>query len=623
MATREEVIAEIQRRKVKAELEARGETDHQGFVGAGFIEPALAAVSGMAGEVAGGVAGLVQSINPFEDEGAGAEAVSEVREALTFKPRTEAGKEGLKTLGDLVKQGVDMANFPISGLAGLAKLASSGSIDEAVGTVENVQEQGAGKSAGEAVQEATGSPVLATLAETALSGAADIAALKGVGSGAKAAAVSTGVNKIVIPQSATKQKIAEMIKEGSTDVETAEFKMVEGSDVPLNRIQKFLKIGGPRIQKDPKAIETLTQGFDPGVIAAVKGSTLADKAKMLRMTNIMEKGKRNARFGVLNRPGDVVGDSLLSRIEAVKLANKHAGRDLERVVSDMKAEASPATIDVTAAGANFQKNLDDLGITLDANKKPDFSNSDIEGLAGPTKAIERIVNRLAKMKSPTAANLHQLKKQIDETVTFGKSAEGLGGKVERSLKTLRHDINKAIGDKVPEYARANKAFSETINAIDDIQSASGKKINLDSPSAKKAAGVVLRRLMGNAASRANLIDSINKIEGVANKYGRLKKNSSGELLLERPGGSSPLFPDDIVTQALFADELDSVFGPAARTSFQGQIGQAVDRTARAAQAIKEGGAISAGISGAGAVSDKLKGINQENAFKSMREFLKD
>ena len=631
MATREDILSELNRRRVQEELASRGvQPADQSFPGASVIEPAAAVVSGLAGEVAGGVAGLAQAINPFADPGAGAEAVEEVRSSLSFQPRTPAGKAGLQTLGDLAQKGVDIANFPISGLAGLAKLAGGGSLEEAAGTVGQVQELGAGKAAGEAVLSATESPVLATLAETALSGAGDIAGLKGLGrvGGATGRAAGTGLevtglDKIAIPQSPAKQKIAQMIQQGSTDIETAEFKLAPGSEVAPNRIERFLKIGGPKIQKDPVAVETLTQGFDPGVVAAIKGADPADRSKMLQMTDIMEKGKRNAKFGVLNRPGDIVGNSLLERFKVVKAANRQAGKDLESVIAAIKAEGSPATVNVTEAGANFQKNLDDLGITMNSDKTPNFSNSDIEDLAGPTQAIERIIKRLVNIKNPTAANLHQLKKQIDETVTFGKGAEGLSGKVERTLKSLRHDINVAIGEQVPAYAQANKAFSETITAIDDLQGVAGKKMNLDGPNAEKATGVLLRRLMGNTKSRTNLIDSIKLVEDTANKYGRLRTNARGQLLLEPIGGPNPLFPDDIITQALFADELDSVFGPAARTSFQGQIGQAVSRTARTAQAIKEGGVISAGIEGAGAIADRLKGVSQENAFKSMRELLKN
>lgn len=631
MATREDILTELNRRRVQEELATRGAQPAQdeSFAGASVIEPLAAVASGAIGTVAGGLAGLAQSVNPFADKGAGAEAAQEVQEALTFQPRTPAGQAGIKTLGDLAQKGIDIANFPISGLAGLAELAAGQGLEQAAKTIQGVQEQGAGKTAGARVLETTGSPLAATAVETAISGAGDIAGLKGLGIATKPAGAAiktvgevTAITPIFKTQSATKQRIAKLIEQGSTDIETAQFKLTPDSAVPPTKIEKFLKIGGPRIQKDATAIETIRQGFDEGAIAALKGSQPADKAKMSKMVNIMERGKKNAKFAVLNRPGDVVGDSLLERLSAVKQANKQAGRDLDNVLTTIKADGGGAfpDIDVKTAAGNFMQNLEDIGVSIGDDLKPVFIGSDIEDLAAPTNAIKRIVSRLSRVGKPTAADLHRVKKLIDETVTFGKSAEGLSGKTERILKSLRHDINEAIGDKIPEYREANKAYSETIGAIDALQDVAGKKMNLEGANAQKATGVLLRRLMGNTQSRANLIDAIKTVEDTANKYGRLKKNSKGQLLLEQPGGTSPLFSDDIITQAMFADELDSVFGPVGRTSFQGQIDQALKRGVQAATT--QSGAIDAGVSAVAKGIEKVRGINQEGAFRSIKELLK-
>jgi hypothetical protein len=66
-------------------------------------EPALAMGSGMIAEPIAGVAGVIQSVNPFADEGAGAEAVGDVRESLTYTPKTEAGQSGMEAVGEFVE----------------------------------------------------------------------------------------------------------------------------------------------------------------------------------------------------------------------------------------------------------------------------------------------------------------------------------------------------------------------------------------------------------------------------------------------------------------------------------------------------------------------------------------
>lgn len=68
-----------------------------------ILEPAATIASGIIAEPLAGVAGVVQSLNPFADQGAGARAVEATREALTFQPRTEAGREGLQALGSVLE----------------------------------------------------------------------------------------------------------------------------------------------------------------------------------------------------------------------------------------------------------------------------------------------------------------------------------------------------------------------------------------------------------------------------------------------------------------------------------------------------------------------------------------
>jgi hypothetical protein len=65
----------------------------------GGAETAATFVSGAVADPLAGLAGIAQSVNPFADEGAGAEAVKGVKEALSFKPRTEAGKAQLQAIG--------------------------------------------------------------------------------------------------------------------------------------------------------------------------------------------------------------------------------------------------------------------------------------------------------------------------------------------------------------------------------------------------------------------------------------------------------------------------------------------------------------------------------------------
>jgi len=54
----------------------------------GAAEVAGTFASGAVAEPVAGIAGIVQSLNPFAQPGAGAQAVNDVRQAMTYMPRT-------------------------------------------------------------------------------------------------------------------------------------------------------------------------------------------------------------------------------------------------------------------------------------------------------------------------------------------------------------------------------------------------------------------------------------------------------------------------------------------------------------------------------------------------------
>ena len=194
-----------------------------------------------------------------------------------------------------------------------------------------------------------------------------------------------------------------------------------------------------------------------------------------------------------------------------------------------------------------------------------------------------------------------MKRFIDEVVTYGKQGEGLSGKTERILKQLRRDLDSTLDDAFPEYNRVNTTYADTVGSLDALQDVAGKKMDLFGKNADKATGTLLRRLMSNAQSRVNLVDAVDSLESIAKKYG-------GE------------FTDDISTQMLFADELDNVFGSVARTSFAGETAKGIRKGAEVVtgQRTVVGAALEAGAAGV----EKLRGINEKNAFKSITELLK-
>lgn len=568
-----------------------------------LAEPALTIASGIVAEPIAGIAGIGALLPGGRTP---AEAIEATRGALTFEPRTEAGQAGLQRIGEGAQAAADVISQSAGGLTGLAKLATTGDLSKAVESSQRIQDIGITKALGEAGAEIAG-PVGGAIGEA-------LPTAIGAVTGVRAIPQSS----ILKAPSAINTKIAELIEQGSADIITARFKKAEAPNglnaLPRQQtvLEKALNIGAPKIVKDKAATAAIRQGFDEGVIAAIKGSSKPDKRSMLKMTNILESGKKNARFAVTNRPTDVVGDALLKRLNIVRSANKLAGKNIDKVARSLKGKS----VESGHVANRFSKNLHNMGVKLSVDSKgvvvPLFKGSDIEGLSGPESAIKRVIKRMASGDGvPDAFDLHRLKRFIDEQVSFGKSAEGLTGKTENILKTLRFDIDGVLDTNFPAYDKVNTIYSDTIGAIDAFQKSAGGSINLSVDSSNKAIGTVLRRILGNTQSRLNLLDSIDEIERAARKYG-----SGDKLLLKGLSLKGP--KDDLLTLILFADELDSVFGATARTSFKGQIDQAIRTGARAAASPTE-----AGVGVIGSIAEKISGVSEGKAIEAIKKLLRE
>jgi len=543
-------------------------------VGEAALTTATGAVGGTLGMIGGTFQGLIDEIRTGEfgsNEAANRiEAkANELMSALTYAPRTEQGQEYVKGIGEA---GAQLA--PLAGLSG--PLAQAGQLSKA------------------AVPQARAA--IAPVAQKA----------------AQAAKPTQEVAKGVFQyQSPTKQKIAQMLEANVPDIETAQYKIkTPSSGKQQTGLAKALNAGGAKIEKDKIAIGAIDQGFDEGVIASVKVASKADKSDMLQMLNVFEKGKKNQLYAAKNRPTDIIGNRVLQSFNEVKKANRKAGTEIDKIARSLKGRQ----VESAPIGSRFINELNDMGISVSDDMKLIFKGSDVEDLSNVERTLSTVFRRMTGDKAPDAYELHRMKRFIDEQVSYGKAGEGLTGKAESVLKSLRRDIDSVLDENFKDYDKANTMYADTIAAIDDIQSVAGKKLDLTGENANKALGTLMRRVLSNAQSRVNVVDAVAGLDDIAKKY-------PSQIAIEGPkmAGRKP----DLTQLILFADELDSRFKPVARGSFQGQIEQVAERGRQIATGGSSTMAAADAVVGAAARGlDKIKGVSDQKAFAAMRELLK-
>lgn len=251
--------------------------ESEGFLGANVIEPAMTAVTGAISEPIAGIAGLAKTITSGPE--AGAETIRQTREGLTYQPKTEAGQEGLRKLGETFAPAAEIL-------------------------------QGAEQYLGDEVYEATGSPALAAAATTL-----PTVILEAIGLAAPKIAIK-GAKRI--KQLANNRAIKRAIVEAAPEIDQIK-------DVS-RAIYRELDESGVRIQ--PKAYSSMVNkinqdiaraGFDPDLTpktAAVLKRLNTEKGmgKSLTEVDTLRKVAQNAASAV--EPSDArLGSMIIEHID--------------------------------------------------------------------------------------------------------------------------------------------------------------------------------------------------------------------------------------------------------------------------------------------------------------------
>ena len=363
-----------------------------------------------------------------------------------------------------------------------------------------------------------------------------------------------------------------------------------------------VRLSGSQVVPDNEAASAIKQGWKDGTVASIKAATDKDRQAMTKMLNVFKMGEKSDKFRAMNRPADILGDTVQARVDFLANANQQAGKAIDRIAqSRLRGQA----VDYDPAINTFLDELGTLGVRVELDEngvaKAILQGSDIQGDKAAQRILNTVLERLSTAKAPDAFGVHTAKRFIDTQVNYGKKnlANPLTAQAERALKNLRRNLNESLGERFPVYKAANDKYADTITALDDLQKAAGTQIDFDSPNANKALGTAMRKLTSNYGTRANLIDSLDQANQVASKYG---------MKLD----------DDIVNQLIFVNELDRMFGAVADTSLKGQMSQALETGVD----IARGGAARRAIELLAEKAEGLRGINKENAIKAMEEILK-
>lgn len=323
----------------------------------GLGEALLSIGSSVLAEPIAGISGLVMSA--FDGAKSGAETVELVRESLTFDPKSVAGKARLKSIGEMVEKGVDIARIPVSGIAGLATLAAEGDVGEAVEAVRGVQERGISETLGEATLEATGSPELATIAHSLPTAALEMLGVKGLNKGKLKTQRLSGNVAEAITQAAPDLKT---IKQVSSDA----YKALDNSGVRIkpevfdgfvDRLQKKLSKEG--------IDRTLTPKSQAVIDRFIEDKGLPKSPSQLETLRKIARGAANDIDKTDARIGGIIIDELDDAIDG--LSKQIGGKFKEARGLAQRGFKSQAIVDMIENASHTASGLEN-GLRIEVRK---------------------------------------------------------------------------------------------------------------------------------------------------------------------------------------------------------------------------------------------------------------
>lgn len=331
------------------------------------------------------------------------------------------------------------------------------------------------------------------------------------------------------------------------------------------------------------------QGFDETDIKFIDSMKSPDKLKAKKMIDLAEKAMVDKRS--LERPIDVVGDSVLDRINLIKKENAKFAKEVNNEANLLRGKL----VDASPIQEKAKTLLSDLGI--DVNKKGvfNFNKSVFKNTPELQSKIKKFIKKIPQGNSD-AYDLHIFKKSIDELVNYGVQGEGLKGSASNILKSLRSTADNVLDTAFDSYNKANTNYKNTRDVLELTNDLFGKKVGVS----KERGGQLLRSVFSNNTQRPRVMSLIEQLDKVSKNY----------------GGK---FDDNLLDQALFTEILEDVYGTQATTSLQGQVSRAVKGTQKVIEGIRN--PIKGGLELTAGLAEKSLGISKENKTKILKSLL--
>lgn len=371
-----------------------------------------------------------------------------------------------------------------------------------------------------------------------------------------------GSQRVLQNASKTRRAIADEIKAGNINTEN---------------IVKTLDADGTLIDNpNLKRAVDLMGGEDAAKNTAVNFSYMnnATKQQVNKMLDTIESNKKSGRPEQImtNRPANIIGESIASRVNALDRIKKNASKQIGDLINgdlgEKRANVNNARNDFVEALNNA-----DVGVGLnDAGKLVADTSRTLTNI-NEVVSLDKLNNILGRLQSGriSAKEAHRLKRNLREMVSYDPSKVGsvkVSAEIENAFKNLSNELGESIGRLDKRYQTANRKFADSIDALSQVDRQLGNQLMIGDDLAVSKLGALSKRIGSNLQSRDNVINMIESLD-----------DSLGKRDIK--------FKDNIYQQVAALADLEKIFkveGEQSPFGFQSRVMQGVADAATGGQA---------------------------------------
>ena len=357
----------------------------------GGLETAANIGSGIVAEPLAGLAGIAQSLNPFAEEGAGAEAVADVKEALTYKPRGDASKGQLESIGNTLAP---------------------------VGEVLSDTE----KFLGDNTLRITGSPALAALAHTLPSAALELIGVKGArGATAIKAPSAKLIKKTLIEAAPDVKNIKNASRAIFNELDSSGVAIKQTSLKKLERnLDRIVKKEGIRERVTPEAFGAIQEVKKDIALGQPLTTSQMDELRTIAKNSIVATDPNKARVG------SVIVDEIDSFLDDIKAIDIEKGAQVSAGEVGKKYRAARKLW-----GRAKRSEMINDAIEMGASRKAGVEK-------GIRNELNNLLNRKKSRKFLSNEDVAAIRKVTDGDFkqNFASMVGGMGLKLENSPSLL-------------------------------------------------------------------------------------------------------------------------------------------------------------------------------------------